>query len=344
MTTFTKKLKAALAVGLAMTFLAVPASASALSSGAYDDAQTGCGGEYVYNVATGETTYIPPKETEAYSDETEGFSPGYNPYADEDNNKENLVEPYYLDSGRTRVNNPQNNPMCRNTVYIEVTYKNFKDETVTEKATGFMIGPNAVATAAHVVFKRHAIGNYFVGNATIIPAYNTGANSTPYGCAHATYFHCGGGWAHNGDMSDDWGIIELDTNIGNRTGWLGLQWKKSYRSGTTARVNGYPGTVNGQINESPATRERDQYFRMGTVKTSSRINMLESTDMFASRGDSGGPCYIYSSDTGYTAIGITSQVDPIGSDPAWNDINWVRFRQIDKSLFETLLEYRTSTL
>lgn len=124
MTTFAKKLRAALAVGLAMTFLSVPASASALSPSTYDDAQTECGGEYVYNVATGETTYIPPKETEAYSDETEGFSPGYDPYADENNNGDDFIEPYFLDSGRSRVNNPQNNPMCRNTVYIEATYRN----------------------------------------------------------------------------------------------------------------------------------------------------------------------------------------------------------------------------
>ena len=79
MTTFAKKLRAALSVGLAMTFLAVPASAS--SANTYDDAQTEVdGGAYMYDVATGETTYIPPKPTNALSGETEGGSPEYNPY------------------------------------------------------------------------------------------------------------------------------------------------------------------------------------------------------------------------------------------------------------------------
>lgn len=205
-----------------------------------------------------------------------------------------------------------------------------------------MIGPNAVATAGHCVYMRDKPeGDFFVGNATIIPAHNTGTNPMPFGVAHATYFHCGGGWAHSGNLSDDWGIIELDTNIGNQTGWLGLQYRSSYASGTTARANGYPGEVEGQTNTS-YTGYHDLYFRMGTVMSSSRENILESTNMYISSGDSGGPCFIYSNDTGYTAIGITSH-HGVG-DEITGDITSANFRMIDKSLFETLLEYRTSTL
>ncbi|MDE6732782.1 MAG: trypsin-like serine protease [Oscillospiraceae bacterium] len=302
---------------------------------------------YSYCVATGEVEYIPPAETETYSDETGGFSPGYNPYAGEDYNGEDLVEPYYLDHGRTLVEYPYNNEMCRNTVYIQTTYTDSKTGIkFISNGTGFMIGPNAVATAGHIVYKRgEPDGDFFVGNATVVPAHNAGANSHPYGAAHATYFYCGGGWAYNGDYSDDWGIIELDTNIGNKTGWLGLQWQKSYKSGTSVRENGYPAEVNGQINKSPITGDRDQYIRYGTVKSSSKTNMLESTDMFASSGDSGGPCYIYSSDAGYTAIGIASYVDAVEiEENEVKDINSVMFRTIDKSLFEKLVKYRTSTL
>lgn len=204
-----------------------------------------------------------------------------------------------------------------------------------------MIGTNAVATAGHIVYKRgEPDGDFFVGNATIVPAHNSNANSHPYGAAYATHFYCGGGWAYNGDRSDDWGIIELDTNIGNKTGWLGLRWQSTPYKDKAVFVNGYPTVVNGKENLSPATGDRDQYYRYGTVTASLQTNMLESIDMFASGGDSGGPCYIYSSETGYTAIGITSR----GLVNSSGDTSWVRFRTIDKNLFERFREFRTSTL
>lgn len=339
MTTFTKKLKAALAVGLAMTFLAVPASASALSPSTYDDAQTENGGAYKYDVATGETTYLPPEETEAYSDETEGFSPGYNPNANTDNDNDSLIEPYYYDHGRILVEDPQNKGMCCNTVYIEATYTDdITGELKAVFSTGFMIGPNAVATAGHCVFQRdESLGNFFVGNATIIPAHNSGSNSCPFGVAHAKYFYCGGGWAHSGDLSDDWGIIELDTNIGNKTGWLGLRWQSAAYKNELAFVNGYPKEVDGKENTYI-----DQYYRHGKVSSSNETNTLKSTDIFISGGDSGGPCYVYSSDTGYTAIGITSRYTSNNEDGT--DISCTKFRTIDKALYERLVKYRTSTL
>lgn len=75
---FLKKLKIVLAVGMAATLSSIPASASEAS----DEAQAECGGAYMYNVATGETTYIPPKEADSLPGETEGGSPMYDPYGE----------------------------------------------------------------------------------------------------------------------------------------------------------------------------------------------------------------------------------------------------------------------
>ncbi len=298
-------------------------------------------------MATGETTYLPPEETEAYSDETEGFSPGYNPNANTDNDNDSLIEPYYYDHGRILVEDPQNKGMCCNTVNIITTYTDDQlGIVITGGGTGFMIGPNAVATAAHVIYKRgEHDGDFFVGNATIIPANNRGSNPKPFGTAKATYFYCGSGWAENGDYSDDWGIIVLDSNIGNKTGWLGLQWQSAPYENDMAFVNGYPCKVNGQNNGEHNYSNRDQYYRHGKISTSSKTNILESTDIFASRGDSGGPCYIYSNDTGYTAIGITSSGKPVdpNDEEGINIVN-VKFRTIDKALFDRMVKYRTSTL
>ena len=53
-----------------------------LSTSAYGSEQEyEDGGALSYCVATGEVTYIPPIESE-HPDETEGFSPQYDPYAE----------------------------------------------------------------------------------------------------------------------------------------------------------------------------------------------------------------------------------------------------------------------
>lgn len=321
-------------------FLSASAYGAEAESNVVQGDFSAAGGTYCKNAVTRETYYIPEPDIEAHSDETFGFSPGYNPFADEDNDVDSSLQPYYWDSGRDPVPNPQNNEKCRNTVCIEFKYIDPKTNTeAAAHATGFMIGPNAVATAGHCVFSEEAFaGDHWITESTIIPACNTGYKPKPFGTAKGIEYRCGWNWANGGDHSDDWGIIILDWNIGNSVGWLGLQYQSApYGSGTAAYLNGYPGEVNGHENVP-----RDQYTRSGTVKTISEANLLESRDMFASSGDSGGPCYIYSGSTGYTAIAIASHISLINHNEY--NINFVRFRTIDKSLYMKLVEFRTSTL
>ncbi|MDE6728114.1 MAG: hypothetical protein K2J80_09290 [Oscillospiraceae bacterium] len=75
---FFKKFKVFFALGLTAVLLSTSAQGSGVSGEIDENAK---GGMYSYCVATGEIKYIPPEDTEAYSDETYGFSPGYNPYA-----------------------------------------------------------------------------------------------------------------------------------------------------------------------------------------------------------------------------------------------------------------------
>lgn len=325
MTTFAKKLRAALAVGLAMTFLSVPASA--LSSDIYNDAQTESGGAYKYDVATGETTYLPPEETETYSDETEGFSPGYDPFADEENS-------YGVSTLGFRdmylISDPANDSSCRNTVHIEAVTQS--GEKI--YGTGFTIGPNAVATAGHLLcndgFGEDKSSWAWIKSATITPAMNKGKNPAPYGTANATYFICVRAWAKDYKEYDDWGIIELDSNIGNKVGWLGLQYQSKTYNGTEIMVNGYPKFY--YDNE-------ELYKSYGKIRES-ESKLLYSRDARTAQGNSGGPCYIDSDDTGYTAIGIVIGCYNDNNDQFLESV----FRRIDKSLFDILVEYRTSTL
>ncbi|MCX4356150.1 MAG: trypsin-like serine protease [Oscillospiraceae bacterium] len=335
-----RKVKVFLLVGLAVAMLSTPAYGTEVDIGTDQSGISSIGGTYCKNAVTGETYYIPEPDIEAQSDETFGFSPGYNPFADEENDADNSLQPYYLESGRTPVKNPQYNEKCRNTVYIETKYKGKDNFELTGIGTGFIIGPNAIATAGHNLFDKDTIsGDHWITESTIIPAYNSGSDQQHFKSAKGIAYRCGGGWANNGDFADDWGIIILDWNIGNDTGWLGLQWQSSpYSSGTSVEVNGYPVKIYDEYTQIP----RDQYTRRGTVGAVPNINMLESRDIFISSGDSGGPCYIDSPTYGYTAIGITSCYKPYDEDG--KNLEWVRFRTIDKSLYTKLIEFRTSTL
>lgn len=206
-----KKAYGVLLVGLAAMLLSTSAySAKAEITGESDISSVG--GTYCKNAVTGETYYIPEPDIDAYSDETFGFSPGYNPLADEDSSNDNSLQPFYLDTGRTLVQNPQYNEKCRNTVFIEFKYmKPGSNEVETASATGFLIGPNAVATAGHCVFNEGSFGgDHWITESTIIPAFNSGKDRKDFKTANGIEYRCGWKWANGGDYSDDWGIIVLD--------------------------------------------------------------------------------------------------------------------------------------
>lgn len=79
--------------------------------------------------------------------------------------------------------NPATGGQYRNTVYIQVTAPNGSSY----RGTGFMIGPSAVATAAHVVYNTQYGGDNYAESGTVFPARaNT---STPYGssCHYRNY-------------------------------------------------------------------------------------------------------------------------------------------------------------
>lgn len=291
------------------------------------------GGTLCYDVATGEVTYTPGSETEAYSNETEGFSPGYDPFAYE-GEFEGVSTLGFRD--RYHISNPANDSSCRNTVHIEAKTQSGGDVF----GTGFMIGPNAVATCGHLLCDNGYGANgkdwAWIKSAKVTPAMNTGTTPAPYGTAAGTKFICGYDWAKDLKRYDDWGIIVLDSNIGNKVGWLGLRYQSDTYNKTEMMVNGYPYLFDYSKNKYST---ENLYKSYGYI-TSTESNLLYSSNTLVTYADSGGPCYIDSSDTGYTAIGITV------AHTEDNNENYLEavFRRIDKSLFDILVEYRTSTL
>lgn len=210
--------------------------------------------------------------------------------------------------------NPATGGQYRNTVHLSVT-KGGK----TGQATGFMIGPNAVATCGHVIYSD---GNY----ATNIVATPARANSSaPYGTASATDYIMNTGWINDGDTEYDWGIILLDANIGDNVGYLGLRWQSASYNNKSIMINGYPGKVGNN------TSNKVMYRSNGKI-SESKTRLLYSTDTNADGGMSGGPVYFYSSDTGYTAIGLIR-----GGNSSKNT-----FVRITQEVYDLFVSYRNS--
>lgn len=211
--------------------------------------------------------------------------------------------------------NPATSAPYRTTVYIQCQ----RGDT-TYRASGFMIGPCAVATAGHVIYNI-ASGEY-IEDAVVFPAR---ANTTnPYGSATAASFVIPAEFSEDGNNNYDWGIIELESNIGDTVGYMGLATKTSTYNGTSISLTGYPATVSGNTT-------RIMYRSDGTISNSSTYT-LSSTDTNAFNGMSGGPVYVYKSDKGYTAIAIISR----GNNSGTKNI----FTRITREVFDLFGTYR----
>lgn len=189
----------------------------------------------------------------------------------------------------TVVDNPTATPYC-STVCLQITTNNGG----TNYGSGFMIGPNALATAAHNLYsiKEKA----YVKSVNVAPARSD--NSKPFGSENVSASSMIVSDSYlAGTSSEDWAIITLKNNLGTKTGWLGLHWQSSnYSSSQLVYAYGYPSQINGA----------DARYRM--CKSSGYIRSQTSkylkSDWDLTGGFSGGPLVEYISGAGYVAIGI----------------------------------------
>ena len=138
----------------------------------------------------------------------------------------------------TVVDNPTATPYC-STVCLQITTNNGG----TNYGSGFMIGPNALATAAHNLYsiKEKA----YVKSVNVAPARSD--NSKPFGSENVSASSMIVSDSYlAGTSSEDWAIITLKNNLGTKTGWLGLHWQSSnYSSSQLVYAYGYPSQING---------------------------------------------------------------------------------------------------
>ncbi|MEV4760939.1 trypsin-like serine protease [Micromonospora sp. NPDC049559] len=105
--------------------------------------------------------------------------------------------------------------------------------------TGWLYGPDIVATAGHCVHSGGSGGSWYTGQLTVWPGRN--GSSAPYGSCTARTLYSVTGWTSSGDEAYDYGAIKLNCTIGYTVGWFGYWWQAASLAGTSTLINGYPG-------------------------------------------------------------------------------------------------------
>lgn len=174
--------------------------------------------------------------------------------------------------------------------------------------TGWLYGPDVVATAGHCVHSGGSRGDWYPG-LVVWPGRN--GSSAPYGSCTARQLYSVAGWTTNGDEAYDYGAIKLNCVIGNTVGWFGYWWQSASLTGTRVLINGYPG-------DKPfGTQWRgDSVAR--TIAVSRTNQIFYSNDTVG--GMSGSPVYQNRPAgsafcTGYCAMGIHAYGFPHGGYP-----------------------------
>lgn len=172
--------------------------------------------------------------------------------------------------------------------FIEANF-DFNNDGVIDwygEGSGSLIGPNTVATAAHVIYNsEHDVWASYV---KVYPGKNGTTN--PYGYAVYSNMLISGKWnsTYNFPSEEDWGLIELSSPLGNSCGYLGLS--ESATINMNVNLTGYHGDLT-----------RGTMWKSTGVLTSVEDNYIRyNCDMMP--GASGSPIY----DNSNQLIGINA--------------------------------------
>ncbi|MGA8943992.1 MAG: serine protease [Thermoactinomyces sp.] len=180
--------------------------------------------------------------------------------------------------------------------------------------TGWMIGPDTVATAGHCVYDPDQ--KQWASWARIYPGRD--GNKAPYGSANAKRFYSVTGWTAQGNHNYDYGAIKLDENLGKQTGWFGYRWQSGSLNGIRVNVSGYPG-------------DKDygtQWEHWDQIRETTSYKLLYNNDTYA--GQSGSPVYQGS----YQSCGVCSLAIHVNG--VYGEKNSNRGTRITKQVFNNL--------
>jgi glutamyl endopeptidase len=189
--------------------------------------------------------------------------------------------------------------------------------------TGWLYGPDIVATAGHCV-NAGAGGAWYTGLA-VWPGRN-GA-STPYGSCLPTTLYSVVGWTVNGDERYDYGAMKLNCTIGNSTGWFGYFWQAASLNGNPSRICGYPGD-----------KPNEQWCSDDQIHVSETEQLFYHNDTIG--GHSGSPVYLDLAGCGVCSMAIHAYGFPHGG---WPHNSYNHGTRITQPKFNNLWTWKYGT-
>lgn len=131
------------------------------------------------------------------------------------------------------------------------------------RCTGFMISERTVATAGHCVHTGGSSGAWRT-NIVAYPGHN--GTTAPFGSCAATRLFAPQGWTGSynapgtGDPAHDYGAVQLNCAIGNRTGWYDIGYTTQRVTGACTVTHGYPAERPGQWTSRDSVRAENTNF------------------------------------------------------------------------------------
>ena len=183
--------------------------------------------------------------------------------------------------------------------------------------TGWLIGPNTVATAGHCLHN----GSSWATGVTVYPGRS--GSSTPYGSCGYTTLYSVTGWTVSQNRDYDYGAIKLNCSIGNTVGWFGFRWTSASLTGQPTYTAGYPGD---KVPYPTMWRHDDQ------VRISQTFRLYYANDTYG--GQSGSP--VWNNEASCSTCGIAIHAYGVDS------TGYNGGTRINESVYNNLLTWRNS--
>lgn len=177
--------------------------------------------------------------------------------------------------------------------YLQVAAQ-FSDGTVLQ-SSGVMVGPNDVLTAANAIYSTAHGG--WATNIQVTPGRY--GNSKPFGVHNASQISAPLAWQNTSDLSSDYGLLSLATDIGYVTGWVEMGY-----AGTVSGLNNYTFSTLGYPTDLGGNT---LYYSNGSVDEVAANELVFTDDLDMMAGQNGSPV-VFNSGGVDIVLGLAGQV------------------------------------